>query len=87
VKGIKEHISTDSSYLKPYENKLVHILNCILLFYFTILIIALIYFRLFMIRYNEDPCLNLNGPERKFKILLNVSAFFFVVPQMWLELC
>jgi len=33
-----------------------------------------------MIRYNEDPCLNLNGPERKFKLLLDGSTFFnFVV--------
>lgn len=23
-----------------------------------------------MMRYNEDPCLNLSGPERKFQILL-----------------
>lgn len=29
-----------------------------------------------MIRYNEDPCLNLNGPERKFKLLLDGSTLF-----------
>jgi len=32
-----------------------------------------------MIRYNEDPCLNLNGPERKFKLLLDASIFFYFV--------
>jgi len=29
-----------------------------------------------MIRYNEDPCLNLNGPERKFKLLFDNSTLF-----------
>lgn len=61
VNGIKEQILSDSSYLQKYENKLEHILNCLFLY-----ILKLLCFRLYMIRYNEDPCLNLNGPECKF---------------------
>lgn len=56
VKGIKEHISTDSSYLKQYENKL------------------------FMIRYNEDPCLNLNGPEPQ---LQRSHVYHITFPAEW----
>lgn len=28
-----------------------------------------------MIRYNEDPCLNLNGPERKSYMLLAYNLY------------
>lgn len=64
VKKIKEQVFADSVHLKNYENKLVYSVSYVIV-YFTLLIIVF-YFRLFMIRYNEDPCLNLNGPERKF---------------------
>ncbi|KAF0760366.1 poly(A)-specific ribonuclease PARN-like [Aphis craccivora] len=56
VKGIKEQISTDSAYLKQFENKL------------------------YMIRYNEDPCLNLNGPEPQ---LQRSHVYHITFPAEW----
>lgn len=78
VKKIKEQVFVDSIHLKHYENKLVYILYFMLFYFFTLLKIAF-YFRLYMIRYNEDPCLNLNGPERKFLWFM----FLVIIYMLW----
>lgn len=36
-----------------------------------------------MTRYNEDPCLNLNGPERKFKKILEVLLEMATSLNIW----
>lgn len=36
-----------------------------------------------MTRYNEDPCLNLNGPERKFKKILGVLIEMGILLNKW----